>query len=314
MAKISIIVPFKNTPIKWMKKLISSLKNQNNQNFEVIFIDDYSDNSSGYESLIRKNNFSYFLSPLKGMGVGELRDYGVELAIGEYIWFVDSDDWLYKDAINYLISSFYKYKNIDLIMFDYEWVFKDKLDYGYKCENYYEFVSKNIASKAIMPWFHNNYQTDWRVCIKKEFLVKNKIKHPHKVNIFEDVYFGLIWKVLYKRILLTSKKLYFYNRLNTSSSLAVYRYCPEDLIKIILANRNYLIENKLFKEIWYFYALNWLNSLRDLNYQIINPIKLMNIHNKFIGNNNYKSLEMIGFHKIWFTYIAILSKKKTIKK
>lgn len=314
MSKISIIIPFKNTPLKWMKKLIDSLKNQNNQNFEAIFIDDNSDNPEPYIKLIEKNKYNYYVSPQKDMGVGKLRDFGVTLSTGNFIWFVDSDDWLYRDAINYLLKSFNKYKNIDLIMFEYEWVFKEKLHYDDKCENYQEFISKNIASKSNMPWFHNNYQTDWRVCFKKDFLIKNNINHPDKVNIFEDVYFGLIWKVLFKRILLTSKKIYFYNRLNWSSSLALYRYSPEDLIKIILSNRNYLIKNNIFKEIWYFYALNWLNSLKEMDYQIINPIKLINIHNKFIGNNNYPSLEIIGFHKIWFTYIAILSKKRGVKK
>ncbi|BAC43817.1 glycosyltransferase family 2 protein [Malacoplasma penetrans] len=308
MKKVSVIIPFKNTPLKWIKQLITSLNNQTNKNFEVFFIDDNSTNPQVYIDLINKNGYQYVQNIPNNIGVGKIRDYGVTLANGEYIWFVDSDDWLYVDAIDYLLKSFYKYQNIDFIMFEYEWVFdKKQINLFSKHNQFDEIIVKNNVNKSKMPWFHNNYQTDWRVCFKKEFLVKNKISHPDKVNIFEDVYFGLIWKVLYKKALLTSKKLYFYNRLNVESSLNTYKYKANDLVSIIFKNKNYLLENKLFNNNWYFYASNWLGALNQLNY--IDLINVQKTHNKFIGNNNFYNLETIGFHKIWFIYKALWIKK-----
>lgn len=304
MKIISIIIPFKNTQLKWLNKLIESLKNQTNKNFEVIFVDDNSNNVFDYKKIIEKNGFCYIKNNKTNNGVGNLRDFGITQSVGEYIWFIDSDDWIANDAVDYLLKSFDKYQDIDLIMFDYIWVYNYKKDSNKSNSKKikYEFVTNNIASKKNTKWFHNNYQTDWRVCFKKDFLIQNNIVHNNSTNVFEDVYFGLIWKVIYKKILLTSKKIYYYNRLNVSSTLNNYNFDPSFLISIIKQSKQQLIKEAKFNEIWYFYVLNWAHAfLKNKNKIDINEFF-----------NNFDKLKYLGFGKQFFQ--AKLARIKNKKK
>ena len=301
MKKISIIVPFKNTPIVWFKKLIDSLNEQSNKNFEAIFIDDNSDDSKTYKKLIQNNGYKYHLNnDDEYKGVGRLRDLGVKIAKYELIWFVDSDDWLTSDAVDYLLKSFDKYQDVDLIMFDYHWVFNLKKDSNKQIDqnNYKEYISKNEISKNNMKWFHNNYQTDWRVCFKKEFLINNNIEHRKNDYIFEDVYYGLIWKIKFKKILLSSKKIYYYNRLNNSSTLNNYKFKPEFLLKTLLDNKNYLIETSQFDEIWYFYCLNWIHALIQLKKTNMYNFGYKQVKEKLENKKTYTA-KQIGINKYW---------------
>lgn len=312
MKKISIIIPFKNTPLKWFKLLIDSLNKQSNKNFEAIFIDDNSYDSEKYKTIINKHGYKYVLNNSKKyQGVGRMRDYGVIIAKYEYIWFVDSDDWISYDAIDYLLKSFYKYPNIDLIVFDYNWVFNYKKDGKINIDRKYsEFVTKNIISKKNMKLFHNNYQTDWRICVKKSFLKENNIHHRVNDSLFEDVYFGLIWKTSFKEAMLTTKKIYYYNRLNVISILNNYKFKPEYLLKTILENKNHLIEKNKFNNIWYFYVLNWIHAVVQLKRKNSYNYTLNQIFKEFFNQKqNLYCSKIIGFSKYLFLYKIVKIKR-----
>lgn len=299
MNLISIIIPFKNTPTKWFNKLINSLVKQTNKNFEAIFLDHGSYYSNEYKTIVESNNFRYeYIDENLFWGVGELRDYGVTISQGDYIWFVDSDDWISYDAVNYLLSSFLKHENIDLIMFDYHWVFSEKRVKKIWNVKYDEIVSSNIISKENMKWFHNNYQTDWRVCFKKSFLIENEICHRKNDNIFEDVYYGLIWKTFFNRILLSSRKIYFYNRINENSTLNNNKFKPEYLLKAIFDSKNYLIEKERFSNIWYFYALNWVHAVVQLKNNNDLNMKIKTVKKEFFSNHDNLNRKIIGWNKL----------------
>ena len=112
MKKISVIVAIYNSE-KYLKKCLDSIANQEYQNLEVILVNDGSTDNSG---LIAKeyegkypNVFKYYEK--QNSGVSDTRNFGVQKSTGEYITFVDSDDFttsnLYKDldikAVKYLL-------------------------------------------------------------------------------------------------------------------------------------------------------------------------------------------------------------------
>lgn len=117
MAKISVIIPVYNTE-KYITKCLDSIVNQRMKDIEVIIVNDGStDHSeeiiSEYIEHHKKANIQY-LKKDNG-GLSDARNYGVKYATGEYITFVDSDDYLEKNLYNDLEK--YIKQKIDLIKF-----------------------------------------------------------------------------------------------------------------------------------------------------------------------------------------------------
>jgi len=97
MIKLSIVVPVYNTE-KYLEQCLNSLVNQTLKDIEIIIVNDGSlDNS---QDIIDKYDKKYsFIKTIKkeNSGIGDARNQGIKLATGEYVGFVDSDDWIELD-------------------------------------------------------------------------------------------------------------------------------------------------------------------------------------------------------------------------
>lgn len=112
---ISVIVPVYNSE-KYLEKCIGSILNQTYENLELILIDDGSKDNSG----LICDKYAAFDKRVKvihkeNAGVSSARNQGVDCASGEYIAFVDSDDWLEESTFQILIDLL-KYKNSDMVV------------------------------------------------------------------------------------------------------------------------------------------------------------------------------------------------------
>lgn len=106
--KLSIIIPVYNVE-DYIVKCLKSIINQNakKENFEVIFVIDGSrDNSEKIIYNYLSNNPSSNISILKkeNGGLSSARNYGIQHAKGDYLWFVDSDDWIEFDSVQHILS------------------------------------------------------------------------------------------------------------------------------------------------------------------------------------------------------------------
>ena len=102
---LSIIVPIYNTE-KYLRKCLESIKQQTYTDIEVLLIDDGSTDSSPVicdEYCKKDSRFRYYR--LKNGGQGRARNYGLDRCSGEWIAFVDSDDWIKRDMYEAMISS-----------------------------------------------------------------------------------------------------------------------------------------------------------------------------------------------------------------
>lgn len=128
MMQISIIIPCYNIVGK-IDKLIKSLDNQTNSNFNVFFIDDYS-NDNSYKYLVDKLkdvNFAYkIMQNPENLGPGITRNNGIEYSNGDYITFVDADDNIKKDFVEKILVNL-NGKDIDLLIFDFNMHLKNKV-------------------------------------------------------------------------------------------------------------------------------------------------------------------------------------------
>ena len=111
--KISVIVPVFNAE-KYLKMCLNSLVSQTLKNIEIICIDDGStDNSLAILDKFKSKDDRIKIIKQKNYGVSIARNNGISEAQGEYIGFVDADDWVDKDFLkNYIMPL----KNIMLIL------------------------------------------------------------------------------------------------------------------------------------------------------------------------------------------------------
>ena len=117
---ISVVVPIYNSA-PYIGELINSLIKQTKSNFEIVFIDDNSNDSS--ETLVKKLlmdadiAFTYIYLDIN-VGPGMARNRALQAVKGDYILFVDSDDWLAINTMAILNEAINAY-DFDLLLFDY---------------------------------------------------------------------------------------------------------------------------------------------------------------------------------------------------
>lgn len=102
--KISIIIPIYNVE-KYLDRCLKSVINQTYQDFEVIMVNDGS--VDGSEQICKnylKEDSRFILINKKNGGLSDARNYGIDAATGEYIYFLDSDDYISKDTIKVLAN------------------------------------------------------------------------------------------------------------------------------------------------------------------------------------------------------------------
>ena len=102
---ISVIVPVYNT-VNYVRYCVESILSQTMKDFELILVDDGS--SDGSEKICdeySKNNLNVISLHQKNKGVSAARNLGIEMASGDYIVFVDSDDWVESDYLEILLRN-----------------------------------------------------------------------------------------------------------------------------------------------------------------------------------------------------------------
>lgn len=117
MALVSIVVPVYNMSTK-IERCVSSLLKQTYYNLEIILVDD----GSNDDSLERCNKLAekdsrIYVYHTSNRGAGPARNYGIELAKGDYIYFPDADDYLTENAISILVKAA---EDCDLVVFGYK--------------------------------------------------------------------------------------------------------------------------------------------------------------------------------------------------
>lgn len=117
--KISIILPVYNVE-KYLESCLTSLLSQTLENIEIVAVNDGSTDSSLklLEAFQREYPQQLFIYTTANHGVSHARNYGFSKARGEYVWFVDSDDFVEPDACEKLYSKAVRDNN-DLVLFSY---------------------------------------------------------------------------------------------------------------------------------------------------------------------------------------------------
>jgi len=182
MIKVSVIVPVYNVE-KYLDKCLNTLCHQTLKEIEIIVVNDGSPDNS--EEIIKKYEKKYpkkivYLKKENG-GVSSARNYGIDAAKGEYIGFVDGDDYVEVDMFEKLYTKA-KSQDFDLVVCDLNLVYDSKLEYKSSCYDVDLFDSKEIKDTYI-----NVYPVIWNKIYKRS-LFTDEMKF--KLNVWhEDVLF-----------------------------------------------------------------------------------------------------------------------------
>ena len=114
MLKITVIIPMYNVE-KYIKRCINSIINQKYNNIEIILIDDGStDNSYNIAHNYEINDPRIKVIKKENEGVSSSRNIGIQIATGDYITFIDADDYIKKNTF-YKINNIIKKQKCDII-------------------------------------------------------------------------------------------------------------------------------------------------------------------------------------------------------
>ena len=215
--KVSVIIPIYNVE-QYLRQCLDSVINQTYKDIEIIIVNDCSpDNSLQIIKEYQQKDERILLVDLKeNLGVGLARNEGIKISNGEYITFIDSDDWVRKDYIEVLYNSIIKY-NTDVVFSKFERYDNNSKNIinNKRKINYYNKVISNIKDKKNLILSEPKILIN--LIIKKDFIIANNIIFPKEVP-GEDVLFILKLIAINSKIIYIKDTVYFY-RENRDSSI-----------------------------------------------------------------------------------------------
>ncbi len=203
---VSVIVPAYNAEA-WIERCVESVCLQTYQNIELIVIDDGSTDKTGMllDNLQVTKNIRVIHQ--QNSGVSHARNVGIDLAKGEYIFFLDSDDWIEPNAIHYLMQNA-KMGIVPLIGYYNDYENKDPEQYLFDNIESKEQYTFEIFEKLFCN-IDINYL--WNKIFDKAVLNKYAIRFDENIALGEDLLFNLQYFLQMDEIKLIRKPLYHYS-------------------------------------------------------------------------------------------------------
>ncbi len=259
--KVSVIIPIYNGE-KYFADCIQSILDQSFTNIEIIVINDGS--TDGSLSLIKsyvQNDSRVVVINQKNKGVSAARNAGLSKARGDYIMFVDADDYIArKDALELLIDFAKENGNPDVVCFR-----RVGDTRGRKAPSGYSKLNDSIIGRMIVD---ETINTLWDKLYKKSIIKENSIKFPVGIRMAEDLLFNVQYFREAKTIGFFDEELYYYREDNQES--ATKKYMPNKYDDLMYVNRKMseIIDNRskaIGNALSYIRIKNVLSCVRDLH-------------------------------------------------
>ena len=258
--KVSILVPIYGTEL-YIEKCARTLFEQTYDNIEFIFVNDCTRDNSVIvlkrvleEYPLRKSQ-TRIIEHKENKGLAGSRLTGLQNATGEYVWCVDSDDYVEKNAVEVLLP--YMLDDYDFISFNY---FLNDGKTTTKFESK-ELNVENFLTNRIPP-------SIWKCVVKRDLYYNNGIWPVVGINVSEDYLLtARLILVVQKKILLDKEFLYYYNVSNLDSYMnnmkeSSFENCVDSALIIYDFYRN---KEKLFlykKQLVYMLAVNYMRLIK----------------------------------------------------
>lgn len=297
---VSVIVPVYNVET-YIEQCLSSLVEQTLKNIEIIVIIDGSTDDSEKKARVfaeKYSNITIINTPNRGLGAA--RNEGIKHAGGEYLAFVDSDDYVSVNMYNDLFESAKKYE-ADIVACNFFFAYEDGP----------EIVQPDMRSKLISDsneairdvlLSRNMNNCAWNKIYKRS-LFNNEIRFTEG-RYYEDLYPMLQWIKISEKIYLTCEPYYYYRRARTGSITARFsKKHIEDYVFLLENVKNWLEANGLFQ--------NFIREFSTCSFRIYKQL----MFNVFYVNNthpyaHYKMIVNRFLPHTYFTYDTIIPEEK----
>jgi len=232
--KISVIVPVYNVE-KYVSKCIESIINQTYRNLEIIIVNDGStDRSGNICDYYAKKDDRIVLIHQENQGLSMARNNAIDIARGEYIGFVDSDDWIAPDMYHTMYGNAAEYY-ADISMCNFYYVREDGVKSSYSVENEGIKVLEGVYKVAHNIRLSNNYV--WNRLYRR-YLFED-IRFP-KGKTFEDIFVMHRLVDMANRVVLSSECKYYYLLRRTGIVLSPFNLKQMDNIEAFIERHNYI--------------------------------------------------------------------------
>ena len=319
MPKVSIIIPVYNVE-KYLRQCLDSIVNQTLKDIEIICIDDCSsDNSLNILEEYAKNDQRFVIIKQEtNQGQGVARNIGIEKARGEYIGFVDPDDWIELDMYKEMYEDAAK-NDTDITICDFTRYneasgknslskFLRRADADYQIQYLTEYNSedkeffKDTLLVLPMAVWHKIYRTD--------FVRKHSIKFLD-IHYLEDVIFNLDAFLHTDKISYVNKIFYNYRIRQNSTmrkniDMTDMTYEIFDCVFDILNRENIYTELEHNFKFFIIFTLNRVGRNKPYMYRL----KLYNKSKKYLDKNALRVLRKRLFKDIWENIFSIKNEKK----
>ncbi len=216
--KVSVIIPVYNVE-QYLRQCLDSVVNQTFKDIEIIIINDCSTDNSINIIEEYKNRYSNIKLINQNLSEGcyKARNIGLEKATGEYIGFVDGDDYIELDMFEKMYSQA-KQTNADIVLCNFYTLFTKTNE-----------IKKTIFSKTINLLKKTNnkltgaekvifdYSAIWNKIYKREFLIENNISFHSQLHMADDNFFNIVSLLKAKTIVHLQDALYYYRKQRTDS-------------------------------------------------------------------------------------------------
>lgn len=257
MPYFSLILPVYNVE-KYVKRCVNSLLRQEYTDYEIILVDDGSTDSSGSicDKLADKNN-NIFAYHKENGGLSDARNYGMDRAKGNYILFIDSDDWVDEKLLISLHNHLNK-SNVDILKFGFQ-----KMQEGNYKNTFFSYFNigvydrrqieetilpYTIGPKRLFCYEQNACKSVWSHVYSLNFLRENNIRFVSEREILNEDYLFNLHTLLYAKSLeVTHYILYYYDYREGSLSK---KYITNEFERKLKLHREYkllLERNGLFE-------------------------------------------------------------------
>lgn len=270
MCKVSIVIPVYKVDKNYFKECIDSLRNQTLDDLEFILVDDCgNDDSIDYaKKLFYGDSRAKFIYNETNQGAGYSRNAGIQNATGEFVGFVDADDFVDANFYKYLYYSA-KYHDSDIVKGVRKNISTQELSWLSK-----QMRNPDFANQESVEWF--NYE-HWSAIYRRDLLIDNLITYG-STRVSEDVTFLLKANYFAQKVNVCLDATYFYRDFNdgslTSTSydrnikeylialteriefLNSHKNLPEKTLRKILADYLKTLDFWKKKYIDYYYGIN----------------------------------------------------------
>ena len=224
---VSIIVPVYRTPLMYFRQCLNSLHSQtlSETEFIIVFDGEDADLYTFCKSYLEKDNrFKIHIQP--HAGVSATRNYGIKQAKGEYITFVDADDWIEKNCCQ-ATYNYAKENDSDVVLFDYNPVAKQNEEKKYAKSSIPRIPSNEIEIWQKQTIYHTDFKyvsvvSTWGKIIRKSLIEKNHIFFSEQIHIAVDRPFMFQVYLSTENISYLNFVFYNYNKVENSISYKKY--------------------------------------------------------------------------------------------